>query len=76
MARKPGDKPDASEECVLAKIVMYTCKKGETVITCKPFERLFKRCPGVPAVELVPGKDSFYVEVKMLDGASQWKKKP
>ncbi|KAJ1813694.1 hypothetical protein LPJ75_003081 [Coemansia sp. RSA 2598] len=76
MTRKPSDASDPSKECVLAKIVVYTCKKGENAITCRPFERLFKRCPGLPAVELVPGKDSFYVEVEKLDGASRWKRKP
>ncbi|KAJ2397322.1 hypothetical protein GGI05_000699 [Coemansia sp. RSA 2603] len=71
-ARAHSDKPDPSRECVLARIIMYTCKKGDDFVKCKPFERLFKRCPGLPAVELVPNSDHVFVDVKSLH-PGKWK---
>ncbi|KAJ1880900.1 hypothetical protein LPJ66_011415 [Kickxella alabastrina] len=73
MTHTHTDKPDPSKECVLAKIVMYTCKKSDNIV-CTPFERLFKRCPGIPAVELVPDSDNFFVNIKDHEGAVRWKK--
>ncbi|KAJ2305608.1 hypothetical protein IWW55_001845 [Coemansia sp. RSA 2706] len=65
MERGSMTAPDPERECVLAKITQYRCKKGDYIV-CTPIERLFKRCPGVPAVEMVP-VDGTYVDIKSLN---------
>ncbi|ORX72070.1 hypothetical protein DL89DRAFT_265730 [Linderina pennispora] len=54
--------PDPKKECVLAKVTQFQCKRGKYIV-CRPIERLFKQCPGVPSVELVQQGDS-YVDIK------------
>ncbi|KAI8325981.1 hypothetical protein GQ54DRAFT_295120 [Martensiomyces pterosporus] len=64
--------PDRSaKECELIKIVQYTCEKSDVVV-CKPLVRLFKRCPGVPSVELVQDGDA-YIDIKTHEDVFGWK---
>ncbi|KAJ2684402.1 hypothetical protein H4R19_006895 [Coemansia spiralis] len=62
MSPSAPDGPAAESGCVLARIVQYQCKKGD-YITCRPLERLFKRCPGRPSVELIQ-EDGIFVDVR------------
>ncbi|KAJ2764097.1 hypothetical protein IWQ57_005305, partial [Coemansia nantahalensis] len=59
--------PGTGTGCVLARIVQFECRKGE-LITCRPIERLFKRCPGLPSVELVQ-EDGVFVDVRAHSSA-------
>ncbi|KZT68895.1 hypothetical protein DAEQUDRAFT_305463 [Daedalea quercina L-15889] len=47
----------APSKCRLAEIVQYTCdievgERGEPHVHCWPMPRIFRICPGRPAVEL------------------------
>ncbi|THU94707.1 hypothetical protein K435DRAFT_756396 [Dendrothele bispora CBS 962.96] len=44
------------DECPIAEIVQYSCdlntRRGRPLIHCFPISRLFRMCPGLPAVEI------------------------
>ncbi|KIK70086.1 hypothetical protein GYMLUDRAFT_34549 [Collybiopsis luxurians FD-317 M1] len=49
--------PKEPERCPIAEIVQYSCelelaRTDGPVIRCFPLSRLFKMCPGRPAVEM------------------------
>lgn len=50
------------KECVLYRIVQYQCTNSQTVL-CEPIKRLFKKCPGQGAVELVP-EAGIYTDIR------------
>lgn len=57
MANGFQEKPDESRKCRILEIVQYSCgtetnQRGEIVPHCFPIPRLFKLCPGRPAVEV------------------------
>ncbi|KAJ2456276.1 hypothetical protein EV183_000203 [Coemansia sp. RSA 2336] len=58
-----GHKADLAKDCELVKLVQYRF--------CKPFERLFKRCPGVPMVEMVPVNGTC-IDIKSLNNLVDW----
>ncbi|KAJ1728488.1 hypothetical protein LPJ61_004007 [Coemansia biformis] len=62
MARNQAGSLDPKTECVLAKVVQYECQKSDYIV-CQPIERLFKRCLGMPSVELVP-ENGTYVDIR------------
>ncbi|KAH9933908.1 uncharacterized protein B0H18DRAFT_870421 [Fomitopsis serialis] len=63
-----GETKGASSKCRLAEIVQYKCdievgKRGEPQVHCWPVPRIFRICPGRPAVELTR-----FVEMNMSTG--------
>ncbi|KAJ2159394.1 hypothetical protein GGF46_003058 [Coemansia sp. RSA 552] len=69
-----GHKPDPANECVLAKVTQYQCRKGE-YIKCRPIQRLFKRCPGMPSVELISDGTRF-IDVRTHKDVPIWSGMP
>ncbi|EIM82081.1 uncharacterized protein STEHIDRAFT_124892 [Stereum hirsutum FP-91666 SS1] len=49
-----GTKPLETTRCRIAEILQYSCdwSKKDNRINCLPFPRLFRICPGRPAVEI------------------------
>ncbi|KAI9221045.1 hypothetical protein BC828DRAFT_382094 [Blastocladiella britannica] len=49
---------DKEKDCPLAEIIQYRCDLRADEVVCVPFVRLFRRCPGKPAVEITPAYDA------------------
>ncbi|KAJ2807268.1 hypothetical protein H4R20_001356 [Coemansia guatemalensis] len=71
MRSSSEDKKEIAAECVLAKITQYECTKGKNIV-CKPIERLFKRCPGLPSVELISAGDRF-IDIRTHEDIAEWR---